>query len=98
MSASTGIVLGATGISFVNEWYTTGSPNFRVLVAGIGAALLLDGISHFSPDGATGLASIVMVTVLVTPFKGKSPVETLASLPIAQKQSTVIPQSGQPLS
>ena len=57
MAASTGIALGATGISFVNEWYDTGTPNFRVLVAGLAVALVLDGVEKFSPEGAVGLAS-----------------------------------------
>lgn len=85
MGASTGIALAATGISFANEWVNTGEPNFRVGVAGLGVVLLLDGIEKFSIEGAVGLATIMLITILVTPFKGKSPVQTAASLAVAQK-------------
>lgn len=87
MGASTGIVLTATGISFTNEWIQTGTPNFRVGVAGLAAALILDGLEKVSPEGATGLALIVLATVLLTPFKGKSPAQTLAGLAIAKPAS-----------
>lgn len=88
MGASTGIALAATGISFTNEWIVTGTPNFRVGVAGLGVALLLDGIEKFSPEGAVGLATIMMVTILVTPFKGTSPVQTLGALAVAKPATT----------
>lgn len=87
MGASTGIVLTATAISFSNEWINTGVPNYRVGVAGIVTALIFDGIEKFSVDAAVGLASIVMVTVLVTRFKGKSPLETLAGLAVSKPQT-----------
>lgn len=84
MGASTGLVLAATGISFANEWVVAGTPNFRVGVAGLATALIFDGIERVSVDAAVGLASIVLVTVLVTRFKGKSPLETLAGLAVAK--------------
>lgn len=88
MGASTGIALGATAISFSNEWVVTGEPNFRVGVAGLGVALVLDGIERFSPEGAVGLATIFLITVLVTPFKGRSsPLGTLSSLAVAKPQT-----------
>lgn len=84
MSASTGIVLAGTLISFGNEWLDTGTPNFRVGVAGLGVAFILDGIDKFSPQAATGLATIMLITILITPFSGKSPVQTLAGLAVAK--------------
>lgn len=78
MAKSTGIVLAATGISFSNEWLTTGTPNFRVGIAGLGVALLFDGIEKINQTAAIGLATIMLITVLVTPFEGLSPVETVA--------------------
>lgn len=91
MSASTGIVLTATGISFVNEWVQTGTPNFRVGVAGLAVALVLDGVDKVSPAGATGLALIMFATVMVTPFKGKSPAATFGSLATAKPAATGTP-------
>lgn len=85
MGASTGIALAATGISFGNEWVNTGTPNFRIGVAGLGVALLLDGIERVSPEGAVGLATIMLITILLTPFNGKSPAQTVLGLTVAQK-------------
>jgi hypothetical protein len=79
MAASVGIVLTATAISFSNEWLSTGTPNFRVGIAGLGVALLFDGIEKISEQAAVGLATIMLITVLVTPFKGTSPVQTVAN-------------------
>lgn len=83
MGQSTPIVLAATGISFANEWVNTGTPNFRVGIAGLGVALLLDGIEHFSPVGAKGLATIMLITVLFTPFGGKTPIQTVGTLAVS---------------
>lgn len=80
MAKSTGLILTATGISFGNEWVTTGTPNFRVLVAGLGTALVFDGIEKISEQVAVGLSVIVMITVLLTPFNGKAPAETVVAL------------------
>lgn len=87
MAQSTGIVLAATGISFANEWLDSGTPNFRVIAAGLLLALLFDGIEKISPEGAVGLATIALITVVVTPFGGKSPAQTLAGLAISQKST-----------
>lgn len=84
MGASTGPILAATAISFTNEWIVSGEPNFRVGMAGLGVALLLDGIEKVSVQAAVGLAYIAMVTILLTPFKGTSPVQTLANLAVAK--------------
>lgn len=93
MGQSTAVVLTATGISFGNEWYETGSPNFRVAVAGLGVALLLDGLEKISPQGAVGLATIMLITVVLTPFGGKSPAQTLASLAIAKPANAAVVQN-----
>lgn len=88
MGASTGIVLTATAISFTNEFIQTGTPNFRVGVAGLAVALVLDGVEKVSPKGATGLALIMFATVMVTPFKGKSPAQTFSQLASAKPASS----------
>lgn len=80
MARSTGIVLAATGISFANEWINTGTPNYRIGIAGLGFAVLDAGIELISPDAAVGLGWIMLATVILTPFAGKSPIETLGSL------------------
>lgn len=80
MGQSTGIVLTATAISFGNEWLDTNTPNWRIPVAGMGVALFLDAVEHVEPRIATGLAVIMMITVIATPFNGKSPAERAAGL------------------
>lgn len=77
MAKSTGIMLTATGISFANEWYNDATPNLRILVAGLGATLLVDGIEKISEPAAVGLAAIVLVTILITPIKKKTPFDTV---------------------
>jgi hypothetical protein len=86
-ASAPGIVLTATAISFTNEWYDTGDPNFRIPVAGFLVALLFDGINAVNEGAANGLAILMFIAVMTTPFKGKSPLETLSSLAVAQKGS-----------
>jgi hypothetical protein len=80
MSKSVGIILTATGISFANEFLQTEELNFRVPIAGGLVALLFDGIEKINEDAAVGLAVIVFLTVLMTPFNGTSPAEMLGDV------------------
>jgi hypothetical protein len=80
MSKAVGIVLSATGISFANEWLTTDDVNYRVLVAGGASALFLNGVERLNATVGQGLAVIMLITVLITPFAGKAPVETLGDM------------------
>jgi hypothetical protein len=78
VAKSTGIVLTATAISFGNEWLDTGTPNFRIGIAGLGVALVFSGIEKLNERAAVGLAAIMLVTVLLTPFNGRSPAENVS--------------------
>lgn len=80
MAASTGIVLTATGISMAADWIDTSKPNFRIGIAGLGVSLLFGGIEQLNKTAAVGLSYIMLITVLVTPIHGKSPVQVLTSL------------------
>lgn len=80
MAKSTGIVLTGTAISFANEWYQTNTPNFRIVLAGMGAALIFDGIEQLDERAAIGLSAIFLITVLLTPFNGKAPSQTLLAI------------------
>jgi hypothetical protein len=80
MAKSTGIILTATAISFTNEWVQTNTPNFRIGMAGLALALIMDGVERVNEQVAVGLSVIAMITLLVTPLNGKSPAETLLSL------------------
>lgn len=87
MAYSTGLMLLGGTISFGNEWIQTSKPNFRIPVATLVAALFLDGIEKIGyPKAATGLATIAFITILFTPFQGKSPMaEALTVLPLNNK-------------
>ena len=81
MAASTGIVLTATAISFANQYLNTSTAHYRILGAGLGLTLLFDGIEHIDPPFAVGLATIFLITVLVTPVAGSpSPGATVVRL------------------
>lgn len=87
MAKSTGIVLTATGISFANEWIQDPDhPNFRVIAAGGLLTFFMAGLEKVNQQAAVGLSVIALITVCVTPFKGKSPVAQLASLTVSQPQ------------
>lgn len=79
MSRSIPIVLTATAISFGNELAQDGTPNFRIVVAGLGVSVLFDGIEKVSQSAAVGLGVIMLIAVLVTPIgaKNQAPFETV---------------------
>jgi len=80
VAKSTGIVLTATAISFSNDWIQTNKPNFRIAMAGLGVALIFDGIEKLNEKAAVGLSVMMMIAVLLSPMHGKSPVQTLSGL------------------
>jgi hypothetical protein len=83
MAASTGIVLSAAGIAFVNDWYQTNDIPWRIGVAGLLLAAFMGGVEKI-PDAqpfAVGLSAIALVTVLVTPISGRnSPLQSLSNV------------------
>lgn len=94
MASASNIVLAATAVSFANEWFqenqqaTDLNPftgiNLRIPIAGGLLAVLMAGLAKVNDEFATGLATIMFITVLATPFHGKSPLETLASAMVAR--------------
>jgi hypothetical protein len=82
MAASTGIILTAGVITFGNEWLQKGTVNFRVAAATLGSALVFAGLEKLDQQAAVGLASIVMITVLIGGVSAgyKSPAAEVLSL------------------
>jgi hypothetical protein len=81
MGASTGIVLTGTAISAGNDWYQTHQFPWGIGVAGLLLSGFMYGVEKLSEPLAVGLSSIFLITVLVTPIKGKnSPAKELAGL------------------
>lgn len=90
MSASTGLVLAAGGITAANEalfaplaaraqpWHNF---NWRIIPATAIAALLLSGLDQVSPVLGRGLAATALVTVLFARLgNAPAPVENLATV------------------
>jgi hypothetical protein len=80
MDTGTGLVLAAGTLTFGNEWYQTGKMNWRVPIATLLAAGAVSGVSKASPKGSTALGFMVLIGAVVTPFKGRSPAEELATI------------------
>jgi hypothetical protein len=82
MSASTGIVLTAGVITIGNEFLQGGGLNYRAGIAFLGSALVFSGLEKLDTEAAVGLASIVMITVLIGGVnpKYKSPAQEVLSL------------------
>jgi hypothetical protein len=80
MAKSTGIVLTATAIGMGNEFMQGYGVNFKMGIAGLGAALFLTGVEKINETAGVGISVIVLVTVLLTPFKGRAPAQELLTL------------------
>jgi hypothetical protein len=93
--AATGTVLtlAAGTMAFTNEWLQTKSINWRIPIATLIGAGLVDGFSHVSAPGATGLGLMILIGAAVTPINGKSLIQeftsTLNSATIAQSTQKV---------
>ena len=88
---ATYIILTAGGMTFVNEWYQTGTVNWRVPVATMLAAAVFDGLSKIDDKAATALAVMALLVAATTKFGGKSVSETVADIfkSTTTKQTTV---------
>lgn len=80
MAQSTGLIIVVGTISFGNEWLQTGTPNFRIPVATLAAGAFLAALEKVYPKAAVGLSVIALITVILTPLNGKSPMEQIASV------------------
>ena len=99
MAKSTGIILTGVGIGMTNEFVQGYGVNFRMGAAGLGAALFLAGVEKLNEQAAVGLSAIIFITIMLTPFKGLTPAQTVEKLIKAphqapQKQTTAAWQSG----
>ena len=88
MAKSTGIVLTATAIGMGNEFIQGFGINFRMGIAGLGAALFLAGVESVNETAGVGLSVLALITALLTPFKGRAPMEEVLAL-IGNKGATV---------
>jgi hypothetical protein len=66
-------------MTFVNEWYQTGKINWRVPIATMLAAAIMDGVAHVDSKAATGLSVMVLLAAVTTRFNDKSVIDTVSS-------------------
>jgi hypothetical protein len=93
MSDSMGIILTASAIAGANEWLQTDQVPWRIGIAGLAAALLFDGIERISHTAGVTLSAAVLITALVTPFHGNSPIQEFANV-VGKGGQTVKPPTG----
>jgi hypothetical protein len=81
VSATTGPVLVAGGISFVNQALINTQPvNWKIPLAAGFTAVALAGLEKVWPEGALAMAYMLVVGVLFIPISGKpSPMENMVS-------------------
>lgn len=80
IEAGPGLVLAAGSLTFGNEWWQTGKPNYRVVVATVIGAGLASLLAAISPKGSAALGGIIMIGALTTKFNGNSPISELNSM------------------
>jgi hypothetical protein len=80
--ANTGTVLVLTAgtLTFSNEWLQTHSLNWRVPVATVLAAAMVDVVAHVSPGAGTGLGLMALIVAATVPLNGKSPIQEIAGI------------------
>lgn len=77
MDAGPGLVLLAGTMTFGNEWYQTGTPNWRVPVATLLGTAVVGAFSSLSSNAATALGGIILIGAASAKFGGKSVVQEL---------------------
>jgi hypothetical protein len=75
-------VLAATGVSFVNKWYNTGSIDLKIPVAGAIAAAIGAGISQIPglEPVMTAIGWLAFAAVLIAPVQTPSPLANLQKI------------------
>jgi hypothetical protein len=79
-NTATGIILVAGGMTFANEWYVTGKPHWRVLVATALAGAIFDGLAHLDSNAAVALSVIVLIGAFTHKVNGQSVSDSVAKM------------------
>jgi hypothetical protein len=80
------VLVAGTG-TFANEWYQTGQVNWRVPIATMLGAAVVDGIAKIDDKAALALSIMVLLAAVTTKFNGKSIIDTISTtLGAATKQ------------
>jgi hypothetical protein len=67
-------------MTFGNEWYQTKKVNWRVPIATLLAAAVIDGLNKVDDKAAIGLSIMVLIVASATKFGGKSVIDTMVEL------------------
>lgn len=75
-------VLATTGVAFVNRWYSTGSIDLKIPVAGAIAAVVGAGISQVPglEPVMTAIGWLAFVAVLIAPVQNPTPLDNLQKI------------------
>jgi hypothetical protein len=77
---TTGIVLTAAVVAGGNEWLQTNQIPWRIGISGLVLSWLMGGVEKVSPRGAMALSVTILITALVVPLHGKSPIMEFGSV------------------
>jgi hypothetical protein len=75
-------ILLTTGVSFANDFYNTGTPDIKILLAGGIAAAIAALVSNVPAAGeaVTGIAWIAFVGFMIAPIQSPTPVANLLKI------------------
>lgn len=74
------VILTAGTLTFTNEWYQTKQVNWRIPVATLIGAAIVDGISQLNNNAAVGLSAMVFIGAITTKFNGRSIADTVTEI------------------
>jgi uncharacterized membrane protein YjjB (DUF3815 family) len=76
---ATVITLSAGGLVFANEWLQTNQINWRIPIATLIGATLMDILANFNDRGATLFSVIVLIGAATTQFNGISAAQEISN-------------------
>lgn len=94
-NVAAGIVLAAGTVTFANEWFQQpGTINWRIPVATLLGAGIMDYLARLDNKAAIGLSIMIFIGAAVTPFNGKSAADEIASNLLTAKNPLKGPKKG----
>jgi hypothetical protein len=96
MAQSTGLILTAGTIAGGNNWLQTGQIPWRIGISTLVLSWVIGGVEKVSKQGAMAVSVTILITALVTPFHGKSPIAEFASVVGSGNTKKTSPKPGRP--
>jgi hypothetical protein len=79
-NTGTVLVLTTGALTFTNEWLQTKEINWRIPIATVIGAVVVDGVSKVTGSGGTALGLMVLIAGATAPINGKSPIQELLTV------------------